>query len=935
MIRGILKDARKRLVFTAEMSVAQRLAACKAFLAHVDDEILRRHRGGEGGLKIAQARATEIDALIEHLFDFAAAQWRRSHTGELPVPVSLLALGGYGRGELCPKSDIDLMFLYPSGVKPEALKPFQEFLTQELLYILWDCSLKVGHSSRTIDEVFAEARRDMQTKTALLESRLLAGSPQVFENFQAAYRAYYLKEDPRGYLAARLKDQEDRRSKNGATVFLQEPNIKNGVGGLRDFQNTLWMARVKLGLQRIEDLLAQNYLREEELRDFQRGYDFLLRVRHELHYATNHANDLLNLDNQPRVALGLGYTAEDIVERVEAFMQEYYRNAQAVYRISKLVEDRLALTLADAPSRFSLRALIRSRRTERPKSIDGFILRGNRLSAERNTVFIEDPERLVRVFRHCQQLECTPDLDLQSLIRASAPLCNDTVQRAPGAIESFKAILQEAGGVHPALSLMHELGILGRFVPEFEQLNCLVQHEFYHRYTADIHTLNTIRELDAIYAAEGEMERRYREVLHQCEDHTLLYLILLLHDIGKGTGIQGHAESGVHLSRPILERFGIDAKNAEIVAFVIRHHLAMARFWQKHDLDDPATIAHFAEMMGDVEKLRYLYVHTFCDARGTSTELWNSYKNTLHTTLYSRTAERLTLGGAAADKRNADRKAMLHRDLIAQKVPGVSADEITAHFNLLPERYFVQTAPDEIVLHIGMVNRLLTTINAADSVGTLRPVVEWKNDLNRSYTLVNVVTWDRAGLFYRLAGALSVAGLNILSAKVISRADHIAIDTFRVIEPGHGPVQNQAAIDLFLKNVEASLVQNKDLLPDIVAQARRVRVSRLSQEERSLHGNVPPVVEVYHELELKRTIIEIQAQDQIGLLYRIARVIFEHGFDITFARIGTERGVAIDTFYVESTDKRPIEDNDRLRALRDAIATVIVPVEEVLVAKAS
>ncbi len=935
MIRGILKDARKRLVFTADMPVAQRLAAAKAFLKHADDDILRRHRGGESGLTVAQARATEIDALIEHLFDHAAAQWRRTHTGELPVPVSLLALGGYGRGELCPKSDIDLMFLYPSGVKPEVLKPLQEFLTQELLYILWDSGLKVGHSTRTIDEVFAEARKDMQTKTALLESRLIAGSPQVFENFQAAYRAYYQKDDPRGYIAARLKDQAERRSKNGGTVFLQEPNIKNGVGGLRDFQNTLWMARVKLGLQRIEELKEQNYMREEELRDFQRGYDFLLRVRHELHYVTNHPNDLLNLDNQPRVALGLGYTAEDVVERVEAFMQEYYRHAQAIYRISKLVEDRLALSLEDAPSRFSLRALIRSRRSERPKSIDGFILRGNRLSAEKNSVFTDDPERLVRVFRHCQQLECTPDLDLQSLIRASAPLCNETVRHAAGAIDSFKAILQEAGNVYPSLSFMHELGILGRFVPEFEQLNCLVQHEFYHRYTADIHTLNTIKELDVIYAGESDQAKRYREVLHQCEDPTLLYLILLLHDIGKGTGIQGHAESGVHLSRPILERFGIDAKDSELVAFVIRHHLAMARFWQKHDLDDPATIALFAEMMGDLEKLRFLFVHTYCDARGTSTELWNSYKNTLHTALFNRTAERLTLGNAAADQRNADRKAMLLRDLIAQTVPGVSADEITAHFNLLPERYFVQASPELIALHIGMVNRLLTTINAADSVGTLRPVVEWKNDLNRSYTLVNVVTWDRAGLFYRLAGALSVAGLNILSAKVISRADHIAIDTFRVIEPGHGPVQNQAAIDLFLKNVEASLVQNKDLLPDIVAQARRVRVSRLSQEERSLHGNVPPVVEVYHELELKRTIIEIQAQDQIGLLYRIARVIFEHGFDITFARIGTERGVAIDTFYVESTDKRPIEDNDRLRALRDAIATVIVPVEEVLVAKAS
>ena len=929
MIRGILKDARNRLVFTADMPVAQRLVAAKGFLKHVDAEILRRHCGGEGGVKVAQARATEIDALIEHLFDFAMDTWRRAHTGELPVAVSVLALGGYGRRELCPKSDIDLMFLYPAGVKPEVLKPFQEFLTQELLYLLWDCALKVGHSTRTVDEAFAEARKDMQTKTALLESRLLAGSPQVYENFRTAYRAYYQKEDPRGYIEVRLQDQKERREKNGGTVFLQEPNIKNGVGGLRDYQNTLWMARVKLGIDKMEDLQGQNYLREEELRDFQRGYDFLLRTRHELHYVTQHANDLLNLDNQPRVALGLGYLAADFVERVEVFMQDYYRHAQAIYRVSKTVEDRLALALeAPAAGRFSLRALLNSRRTERTKSLDGFILRGNRLSAEQPTVFSDDPQRLIRVFRHCQQLECTLDPELQSLIRASAPLCAASVLNAPGAIESFKTILQDAGRVYPTLLLMHELGILGRFVPEFEQLNCLVQHEFYHRYTADIHTLSTIRELDSIYAAESDMQRHYRGILHQCEDHTLLYLILLLHDIGKGIGIQGHAESGVHLARPILERLGIDPKNCEIVYFVIRHHLAMARFWQKHDLDDPATIAQFAEFVGDVEKLRFLYVHTFCDARGTSTELWNSYKNTLHSTLFNRTAERLTLGQAAADQRNAERKAMLHRDLISQKVPGASADEITAHFNLLPERYFVQTAPDEIVLHLGMVNRLLSTINAADSVGSLRPIIEWKDDLNRSLTVVNVVTWDRAGLFYRLAGAFSVAGLNILSAKVISRADHIAIDTFHVVEPGCGPVQNRAALDVFSKSVEDALVHNKDLMPEIQTQARKVRASRLAVEERALHSNVPPVVEVYHELDLKRTIIEIQAQDQIGLLYRMARVIFEHGFDITFARIGTERGIAIDTFYVESTNQEPVEDTERLRSLREALAAVIVPANE-------
>ena len=249
----------------------------------------------------------------------------------------------------------------------------------------------------------------------------------------------------------------------------------------------------------------------------------------------------------------------------------------------------------------------------------------------------------------------------------------------------------------------------------------------------------------------------------------------------------------MRIAGPLLERLQVDPKSRELVAFVIKNHLIMARFWQRHDLDDPQSATAFAELVGDAEKLRYLYVHTFCDARGTAASLWNSYKDTLHTTLFLATLERLVLGDAV-EKRNLERKTMIQQELITKTIPGISQDEITAHFNLLPERYFVHTEAGEITLHIQMVNRLLQSINAADSVSSLRPVVDWKDDLNRSLTIVNVVTWDRAGLFYKLAGGFSVAGLNILGAKVISRSDHIAIDTFYVVEPGRGVVQSQPAM---------------------------------------------------------------------------------------------------------------------------------------------
>jgi [protein-PII] uridylyltransferase len=921
----ILKHALERLNFPPGQPVAQRLSACKTFLRLESAMIRMRHDAGESGLAVAHARSAMIDVLLGHLFDHAIDSWTRQN-GPLPAPVSLVALGGYGRGELCPLSDVDIMFLFPTKVKPAALKPVQEHLVNEVLYILWDCGLKVGHSTRSVDEVFAEARRDIQTKTALLESRLVAGSESLYETFAQAYENFYRTENPRAYITARLQDQEARRAKYGDTVFLQEPDIKNGVGGLRDYQNVFWMVRVKLGLKQLSELTTHGTLKRNQVRDFQRAYDFLLRVRNELHFESRHPTDLLNLEAQPRVALGLGYTNSDVLGRVEQFMHHYYRSAQTIFRISRMVENRLALSLEQPSKLRSFREALRAYRNQKAKHLDGFVLRGEELAAEKPEVFKEDPARLIRVFRHCQQLNARPDFALQTLIRESVPLITKRVQNSPDANISFRAILSEAGAVFPTLDLMHELGVLGRYIPEFDALTCLVQHEFYHRYTADIHTLHAIRELDRVFSEAEPIALKYRQVLHETPDPTLLYLILLLHDIGKAEGIQGHAESGVRIAEPILERLQVDPGSREIVTFIIKNHLIMARFWQRRDVDDPKTAIAFAEQVDDADKLRYLYVHTFCDARGTSAGLWNSYKDTLHSTLFRVTLDRL-IHGEAIESRNSERTQMKHQELVSKKIPGISPEEISAHFNLLPERYFIHTDTGEIALHIQMVNKLLHSITAADSVGSLKPVIDWKDDLNRSLTVVNVVTWDRAGLFYKLAGAFSVAGLNILGAKVISRTDHIAIDTFYVVEPGRGVVQNQAATETFAKTVDQALIANKDLYPDILAQAKKYGTSRYGSGSNGevLHSSFPPTVDVYHELSMQRTIVEIQAHDQIGLLYRLAKTIYDHGFDITFARISTERGIALDTFYIESANHETTEDTARLHALRDALTNVIAP----------
>lgn len=920
--------ARAQLAFTAQTSDADRIAACKGFLKDTMAALRLRHDQGASGLDVVHGRTEIIDTMVTRLFEVAADH--HSKTRPSPsVAVSLIALGGYGRRELAPWSDVDIMFLYPAKSKPAAVEALQAYLNQEVLYPLWDCGLKVGHSTRTVDDVFVQAKREIMVMTSLLEARYLAGSAALCDSFLLAYRNFYATDDPKGYIVARLEDQAQRRAKYGDTVFNQEPDIKNGVGGLRDYQNTLWMAQVKLGITKMAELADEGHMNPNEVAEFVRAYDFLLRVRNELHFESSRATDVLNLDSQPRVAWNLGYTQQVLLARVERFMQDYYRCAQTIFRVSSTVESRLALTVGRKSSgaKIPLREALKNARVRKSRRVDGFVVRGGELAAESPTVFQDDPVRLIRVFRHCQGLECLPDFHLSQLIRESLPLMANIAQ-SPDAGVAFRAILSEPGAVHPALQRMHELGVLGRFIPEFDALTCLVQHEFYHRYTADIHTLNAIRELDLIYTEADPIKLKYRSVLHEIEDPALIYLTLLLHDIGKAAGIKDHSASGVRIAGPIMERLDVSARGRELVSFVIKNHLAMARFWQKRDVDDPKTSASFAELVGDPERLRCLYVHTFCDARGTSADLWNSYKDTLHTTLYRNTLERLRLG-EALDASHENKRKMTQQELIAKRIAGISDDEIAAHFSLLPDRYFILTDASEITLHIQMVNRLLKSITATDSVGSLRPVIDWKDDLNRSLTVVNVVTWDRAGLFYKLAGAFSAAGLNILGAKVISRTDHIAIDTFYVVEPGRGVVQNSSAQESFARIIETALVSNSDLYPEILAQAKKIAATRYlySNGGEALQSSFPPTVEVYHEISMQRTIVEIQARDQIGLLYRLAKAIYDFGFDITFARIGTERGVAIDTFYIESANHEPVEDPERLRGLRAALTEVITPAQ--------
>jgi [protein-PII] uridylyltransferase len=761
---------------------------------------------------------------------------------------------------------------------------------------------KIGLVWRTPNECIDWARQDLKSRNALLEARHLIGSKALFRTFEKSF-SDYTHRHAKTYIKDRLFVQTNRHRTYDDTVFLQEPDIKNGVGGLRDYQNTVWLAHMKLGTPTLQDLFRKKILTKSEYKALHSAYDFLLRVRIELHLQNKRPGDVLTLDKQPLVAYNLGYRQPNIMKRVEAFMRDYYHHAKNIAELGRLVEQRLDThkTRSTVPA-------------EKPnKKLDGFWIYKNHISCAHKGIFKKDPVRLIRCFRYCQQYGVAPDFKLTQLIRTSLPLVSQYLLKNEDASTAFKAILQDVGRVYPALHAMHEHGVLGSFIPEFGKLTCLVQHEYYHRYTTDVHTLNTLRILDQV---ASDTTSPYRKALHATNNPYLLYWILLLHDIGKACGISGHESTGAALAKPILERFGIETESKRQILFVIEHHLLMARFWQKHDIEDPNTARTFAQDIGSEEILHYLYVHTYCDAKGTVHGLWNHHKEALHSRLYQATLDvfRHTEGTPATNRKDAFYARLIEK----QELTKASREEIEAHFETLPEHYFANKRLEGIILHLNMVNDFLKQILQSGAIHPLAPIIHWENDLNQNLTIVNVATWDRAGLFYKLAGALTVAGLTILTTKTVTRADDIALDTFIVAKPEGGAANDPSIKKAFEQALHSTLLDGEDLQGSIKKIAKKTR-TLLSRSAPHLHVELEPMAEAYYDESLKRIIVHIETKDRLGLLYDLGKVFFDFGLNITFGRILTESGVAADTFHLEPSDTRRKAQSLDLTSLKHSI----------------
>lgn len=833
----------------------------KVFLREAREIQLAAHRAGIPGDAVAKLRSDAVDIVIDALY---------LRAGQSAAGLTLVATGGYGRTELCPLSDIDLLVLVPDHT------PESKQAVETILYPLWDIGLKVGQSVRTVAESIEFAREDLHLHVALLETRWLAGERTPYEQLEARLSELHSGQAWQPFARAIVESQRRRREKAGGSAYLQEPDLKNGVGALRDVQGCAWLARIARGIAGPRALGATGFLPTTDFAKFEEARACLTRLRCELHFQVTRPTEQLSLERQDTLAEALGYPG-DLKGRIGALMRDYFDAADHVRRCAEMVEG--AVLGEPEPAGWG-----------EPILVDGFrLIPGGTVSAQHRLVFEEDPGRLVRLFRHCQVHEAHPERALSLLVRERAHLLTPEVAFAEEACSALRAMLTEAGRVFGALNALREHDLLYRLVPEFAGLHCLVQFEFYHRWTADVHTLRSLWELDEIYAGKTEVDRHYREVVLGSEAPSFLYAILFLHDIAKSGGIEGHAERGVPIAETVLERLGFDARERAVAAVVIRHHLIMGIYWQRHDVDDSANIERLASIVGDEQALRSLHVHTRCDARATSPDLWTSFKDGQHWTLYRRTLAKLA--GEAETEATAVALA-LRQQTVAILADSVPLDEIDAHFTQMPSGYFLHAAPEDAAVHVGLIHRLIASVAQEDAELSLTPIVEWHDDVGSGQSAVTVVTWDRAGLFSRMAGAFAVAGINIVSCRAFSRADDVAIDFFKVVLPVGKEIM---AKQRFTEALGRSLMGGFDLMDEVAEEEAR---ALLTAPRRKAFVPLAAEVNVYFEDALGRTVAEIQCNDRLGLLFRVGLTIRSAGYAITFANISTEQGFALDTFYL-------------------------------------
>jgi [protein-PII] uridylyltransferase len=692
-------------------SQQERIKSFKGFLAAETERLRARHQFGLGGREIARGRSHLVDAVVAQACRMVAEDMGPGARSDLAAS-AVVALGGYGRQELAPSSDVDLLFLHPGR-----LTQVEEDFVGRVLPVLWDVGLKLGHSVRSVDECLDLAASDLHVRNAASEARLLLGDQDLFQALQSQLlaRVFGNARSNRRFFKAMRAEFLERRERHGPVIGMLEPNVKEGAGGLRDLHTVTWVGVARYGLRGLDGLLSGEIISPSDYGRMLQSYDFLLRVRNEVHFRSGRAVDVLSLDMQPTLARGLGYSDQGSAAASEIFMRDFYFRAQEIQRFTDVFLRQAEFTTPPA----GLLPLTRRARAvgpDRKYRIRGAYL----LPGPDGPDFGDDPLRLFEVFTVAQQHGVRVGAELKEAVHDSLDIVDREFRHSPDAARAFLALLAPIGRVASTLGDMHETGLLGRYLPEFRGLTFMVQHDYYHRYTVDQHTLEAIQALDdlmAVRPGESGDTGPLRAALDDVHDTTRLVLALLLHDVGKGQG-QGHVAKGARLATEVGRRLGLDPEALEDVVFLVSKHLVMSRVSQRRDLTDQALLRGFADTTGTVDRLNMLYLLTYADMSGVGPGIWNEWKAVLLGDLHSRT--RALLEDGEQGEGGSQTRVRLEERVLNDLMPEFLRSDVDEFLTHLPDRYMLSVSSEAIARHFERIPTVRHGLEAVEE-GSLYP----------------------------------------------------------------------------------------------------------------------------------------------------------------------------------------------------------------------
>ena len=871
--------------------------ALRRFLKIEDRRLRIGHEIGAPGRQTALARSFVLDVALERAF--LRARYSASSLGadRQQDGCAIVATGGYGRGELAPFSDIDLLCLYSGSKLVEMKKVFENFLR-----LLWDAGLTVGHGFRTVGDCATASINDPHLRTALVSTRLIAGNKAMHNSLREA-----LEKDRRRHaeslIATICGELEIRYRRFGAAVCLQEPNVKETAGGLRDYHTGIWLAYARHGYCTLNELRAHELICEAEARRVVRAYDFLWRVRHSAHFLTHRKTERLALDLQTVLAKKLSYREGKHLIPSERLMRDYYRHAREL----RLFCETLLARVTDVAPVPRWR-----RRTSVKGAVEPFSIRNGRLQFDGEAdLFNQKPLTVFNAFALAQAARVPLGFRLRNLLTDSARAYGPIFRGSREVPESFFKLLRRHGRVGYVLRLMHDVGFLARVVPEFGRVSLLVQHDLYHHFTVDEHTLRSIETLDELHVSNDRHRSSLRAVFEEIRNPILLYLALLLHDVGKSGG-RGHIPRGAKLAERACRRLQLTEVETKKVVLLVRQHVAMAQLAQRRDLNEPRLIADFAAKLESLDTLNMLLLLTFADLNAVGPGVWSDWKANLLWDLYRRTRKHLTCAELPID--DAATLQQYKDDIGRAASPPLLLSQIERHLALLPERYQRITAPAAVAMHITMI----------ESAGC---AVRWNSSSGSTELVVSAP--DRHGLFADLAGTLAAHGIEILSAELNTREDGIAIDQFMLRQASTGKAIDERQyqkLDQALRRAVAGELAVEELIERWQARnAPRKRTNLVPARRRDL-----PQVVCDNEASPSATLVEVHAVDEPGLAYKIASALASLDLEIVCARIATERSDALDVFYVTNSEGSKISEpmtkiiDQTIRSTLSAASTVSV-----------